>query len=64
MPDSRITENTITVTIDNYPVKHPITGVGAVVIHNNSIFLIKCSKEPYAGKWLSPGKKIKWAESL
>ena len=45
-------------------IKHPIVGVGAVVLRDNSILLIKRAKEPYKGQWSIPGGKVKWCESL
>ena len=37
-----------------YP-EHPLIGVGAVVIKENSVLLIKRSKPPRVGEWSLPG---------
>jgi len=44
--------------------KYPIPGVGAVIIHNNSILLVKRANEPYKNEWSIPGGKVKWGETL
>lgn len=47
----------------NYP-EHPLTGVGAVVIQNGKILLVKRAFEPGAGKWSVPGGLVEVGEKL
>ncbi len=46
-----------------YP-EHPLTGVGAVVIQNGKILLVKRAFEPGAGKWSVPGGLVEVGEKL
>lgn len=39
-------------------------GVGAVVIHQGRVLLIKRKTPPYAGQWAIPGGKVHYGESL
>lgn len=43
---------------------HPIVGVGAVVIKENKILLIKRSKSPRKGEWSLPGGAIELGETV
>jgi 8-oxo-dGTP diphosphatase len=45
-----------------YP-DQPVVGVGAVVIHEKQIVLIKRANEPSKGKWTIPGGLVELAES-
>jgi 8-oxo-dGTP diphosphatase len=45
-----------------YP-DQPVVGVGAVVIRNGKIVLIKRGNEPAKGKWTIPGGLVELAES-
>jgi len=42
----------------------PIVGVGAVVVHNDQVLLVKRGKPPFTGLWCIPGGKVKYGESL
>ena len=42
----------------------PIAGIGAVVIHNQQVLLVKRGKPPKQGLWCIPGGKIKFGETL
>ena len=44
--------------------KHPIAGIGAVVIHNHKVLLVKRAKPPKQGLWCIPGGKIRFGENL
>ncbi|KPJ96370.1 MAG: hypothetical protein AMJ53_00970 [Gammaproteobacteria bacterium SG8_11] len=44
--------------------KHPIAGIGAVVIQDNRVLLVKRAKPPKQGLWCIPGGKIRFGESL
>ena len=44
--------------------KVPIPGVGAAVIRDGSILLVKRKYHPSKGLWAIPGGKIKWGETL
>ena len=46
-----------------YP-SHPLVGVGAVVIKNGKILLVKRAFEPGAGKWSVPGGLVEVGEKL
>jgi 8-oxo-dGTP diphosphatase len=46
-----------------YP-DHPLVGVGAVVIRDGKILLIKRAFEPGAGKWSVPGGLVELGEKL
>ena len=42
----------------------PIAAVGAIVIKEDTVLLIKRAKEPSAGQWSIPGGKIELGETL
>lgn len=42
----------------------PRVGVGAVVIKENRILLVKRKNPPHQGEWAIPGGKVKWGETL
>jgi 8-oxo-dGTP diphosphatase len=46
-----------------YPVQ-PVVGVGAVIIHNESILLVRRGKEPAQGLWSIPGGAVELGEVL
>ena len=46
-----------------YP-DQPIVGIGAVIIQNGKIVLIKRGNEPSKGKWTIPGGLVELGESL
>ena len=46
-----------------YP-KRPILGVGAVVIDDGKVLLVKRGKEPSLGEWSLPGGRVKLGESI
>jgi 8-oxo-dGTP diphosphatase len=46
-----------------YP-KHPLVGVGGVVIHRGRALLIRRGSEPLKGEWSIPGGMLELGESL
>ena len=42
----------------------PVAGIGAVVIHNDQVLLVKRAKAPKKGLWCIPGGKITYGETL
>lgn len=46
-----------------YPT-HPVVGVGAVLVHNGKILLIKRGTEPGRGKWSIPGGVVELGEKV
>lgn len=46
-----------------YP-RHPIVGVGGVVIRDNKVLLIRRGREPLKGEWSIPGGMLELGESL
>jgi 8-oxo-dGTP diphosphatase len=45
-------------------VDHPAVGVGAVLIHEGRVLLIKRGKEPLRGRWVVPGGTVEVGETL
>ena len=43
---------------------HPIAGIGAVVIYDKRVLLVKRAKPPKQGLWCIPGGKIRFGETL
>jgi ADP-ribose pyrophosphatase YjhB (NUDIX family) len=55
--------------IDNYPIKReypdsPVVGVGAVLIKEGRVLLVKRGKEPGYGSWSIPGGAVHLGEEL
>jgi 8-oxo-dGTP diphosphatase len=46
-----------------YP-EAPIVGVGAVIIHDNQVLLVKRGQEPLKGEWSLPGGAVELGETL
>jgi 8-oxo-dGTP diphosphatase len=46
-----------------YP-KHPLVGVGAIVMRGDSVLLVKRDKEPGKGMWSIPGGLVEIGESV
>jgi len=44
--------------------ERPLVGVGAVIIENDRILLVKRANEPNKGKWSVPGGLVRVGESL
>lgn len=44
--------------------KQPIAGIGAIVIHDNQVLLVKRANPPKQGLWCIPGGKIRFGETL
>jgi 8-oxo-dGTP diphosphatase len=42
----------------------PIVGVGAILLIEDRILLVRRSRPPYAGLWSVPGGKVRYGESL
>lgn len=45
-------------------VTHPSVGVGAVLVHQGGILLIRRGKEPLRGRWTIPGGTVELGETL
>jgi ADP-ribose pyrophosphatase len=43
---------------------HPTVGVGAVVVHDRRVLLIRRAKEPLRGRWVVPGGTVELGETL
>ncbi|MDH3355103.1 MAG: NUDIX domain-containing protein, partial [Chromatiales bacterium] len=50
--------------IDQSNFQLPVVGVGAIVIHEGAVLLVKRGKAPHKGEWAIPGGKLKWGETL
>jgi ADP-ribose pyrophosphatase YjhB (NUDIX family) len=46
-----------------YP-KHPLVGIGGVLIHRNRVLLIRRAREPLKGEWSIPGGLLELGEDL
>jgi len=46
-----------------YP-KHPLVGVGAIVMRGDSVLLVKRDKEPSKGMWSIPGGLVEIGETV
>ena len=46
-----------------YP-DRPYVGVGAVIVHNGNVLLVKRKYEPLAGQWSLPGGAVEVGETL
>ena len=44
--------------------KRPVLGVGAVVIHQDHVLLVKRGNAPFRGMWCIPGGRVQFGESL
>ena len=44
--------------------KHPVISVGAVVVQNNAVLLVKRKNPPCQNEWAIPGGKVKLGETL
>lgn len=42
----------------------PSVGVGAAVVHEGKVALIRRGKEPLRGRWVVPGGTVEWGETL
>jgi 8-oxo-dGTP diphosphatase len=47
----------------DYP-EHPIIGVGAVIVHNGRVLLVRRASEPLRGEWSVPGGMLELGEKL
>jgi ADP-ribose pyrophosphatase len=56
-------EGTLPMSSNCYP-EHPRVAVGAVIIHNNRVLLVKRGKPPAEGEWAIPGGNVKLGETL
>jgi mutator protein MutT len=41
-----------------------MVGVGAVIVHQGRVVLIRRGKEPLRGRWVVPGGTVEWGEGL
>jgi 8-oxo-dGTP diphosphatase len=46
------------------PGNQPCVGVGAVIVHDGRVVLIRRGKEPLKGRWVVPGGTVEWGEGL
>jgi 8-oxo-dGTP diphosphatase len=46
------------------PVDRPAVGVGAVLVHEGRVLLIRRGKEPLRGRWVVPGGTVEVGETL
>jgi len=44
--------------------KYPIPSVGALIIEEDKLLMIRRGNPPFEGYWSIPGGKIKWGEKL
>jgi 8-oxo-dGTP diphosphatase len=44
--------------------ERPVVGVGAVIVHQGRVALIRRGKEPLKGRWVVPGGTVEWGEGL
>jgi len=44
--------------------RFPIPAVGAVVVHQSKVLLVKRGRPPNQGLWTIPGGKLRWGEPL
>ncbi|HZP00038.1 MAG TPA: NUDIX hydrolase [Terriglobia bacterium] len=44
--------------------RHPIVGVGGVVIHRDRVLLVRRGREPMKGEWSIPGGALELGETL
>ena len=42
----------------------PIVGVGAVIVNNDKVVIIRRANEPYKGQWSIPGGRVELGEPL
>jgi 8-oxo-dGTP diphosphatase len=42
----------------------PLVGVGAVVIRDGAVLLIRRGKDPLKGRWTLPGGTVEWGEPM
>jgi len=42
----------------------PELSVGAVVVHDGSLLLVRRGRGPAAGEWSMPGGRVEWGETL
>jgi 8-oxo-dGTP diphosphatase len=62
-PVSEIAEEQLTPSPRRYP-QRPIVGVGAVILVDERIVIVKRAHEPLAGQWSLPGGTIELGETL
>ncbi|MFQ5794417.1 MAG: NUDIX hydrolase [Candidatus Bipolaricaulia bacterium] len=44
--------------------RHPIVGVGAVIVNDGKVLLVQRGKPPGRGIWAIPGGRLRWGERL
>jgi len=42
----------------------PVVGVGAIVVNDGAVLLVKRGRPPHEGEWAIPGGRLQWGESL
>jgi ADP-ribose pyrophosphatase YjhB (NUDIX family) len=63
-PTMAMTEKQSARASGNFAEKTPQVAVGALVIQNERVLLVKRAKPPSAGIWALPGGRVHWGESL
>ena len=61
--EPEIIEGALPLPPRKYPPR-PVVGVGAVIVHDDRVVLIKRKYEPLAGRWSLPGGTLELGESL
>ena len=49
---------------DQNKYQQPVVGVGAIVVHEEAVLLVKRGRSPHEGEWAIPGGKLRWGETL
>lgn len=62
---SEVRTSKVTALADtNFGPRHPVPAVGAYIIRNEEILLIRRAAEPDKDKWSIPGGRIEWGETM
>jgi ADP-ribose pyrophosphatase YjhB (NUDIX family) len=44
--------------------KRPETSVGAVIVHDGALLVVRRGRHPARGRWSVPGGRVEWGETL
>jgi ADP-ribose pyrophosphatase YjhB (NUDIX family) len=64
LPGKYDAEESGTVTVQREHPKQPLIGVGALIVENGRVVLIKRGKAPLLGEWSIPGGMLELGETL